>query len=138
MKTKIEECNEVIEQVARAHVPSQMIMKFLLEEKLYAQAAELALGMESVFAMLGRALDEVIADKERWPERISFTKHLKPKIDEAHAEIDFNCRWSQDILSRLPDTSEAIAIKRSFNHVAIARNQLLTKLLSIHERYLAL
>ncbi len=125
-----------VEQTAKVRRPSTMLMKFLLDEKLYAQAAELALGMESVFAMLGRQIDEVIDDKERCPDRISFTDHLKPKIDKAHAEIGFNCKWSQDILSELPDANETLVIRKSFNQVALARTKLLNKLLSIHDRYL--
>jgi hypothetical protein len=125
-----------VEQIAKARGLSRMIMKFMLEEKLYAQAAELVSGMESVFAMLGRDLDEVITDKKRWPERISFATHLQPKIEKAHAEIAYDCRWSMDILSQLPDTTETLAIRRSFKQIAIARNQLFNKLSNIQEQYL--
>ena len=139
MQPKKKDCNNAptkgVEQIAKNRRPSGMLMKFLLEEKLYAQAAELALGMKSVFAMLGRQFDEVIDDTERWPDRMSFADQLKPKIDDARAEIGFNCEWSQEILSQLPDATETLVIRESFNQVAIARTELLNKLLSIHDRY---
>lgn len=128
--------NSTPEGMGRKRWLSTALMKLLLEERSYGQAAELALGMESVFAMLGRHIDEILDDKERWPDRITFTKHLKPTIDEAYAEIDFNCRWTRDVLAELPNTTEAIAVRRAFDQVALARGGLVSKLLSIHDRYL--
>jgi hypothetical protein len=124
-----------IEDIAKKRRPSGILMELLLEERLYVQASELALGMESVFAMLGRQLDQIIEDQERGPSCIRFTGQLTSKIDEAHAEIGFHCWWSQQVLSELPDTIETQAIRNSFKQVASVRGQLLSKLLAIHDQY---
>ena len=115
---------------------SEILMDYLLREKFYEQAAELALGTELVFEMYSRQIDEVIEDMERWPGRITFSRHLQPLIDKAHAEIQYERAWSQEVWRRLPDTSATAAIMNSFHRTAKARARLLNKLLRIHDRVL--
>ena len=132
----MEECSNTNPKKEPRKRLTEILMDYLIEEKFYAQAAELPIGLQSVFEMLGTQIDEVIEEKKRWPDRITFKRHLKPIIDQAHEEIRFGQRWSRGVLSRLPDVDECHAIRKSFAQAAKARLELLNKVLYAHERFL--
>jgi hypothetical protein len=131
-----EECsNTNLKKQPRKRI-TEVLMNYLIEEKFYAQAAELPIGLQSVFEMLATQIDDVIEEKKRFPDQVTLNCHLKPVIEQAREEIRFGQRWSREVLSSLPDLAESRAIKKSFARAAKARLALLRKVLDADERFL--
>lgn len=123
-------------QIAEKRLVSSMLADFLIEDNMYSPAADLALGMESVFAGLASRIEQLVREVEEFPQRISFEKHLKPVLDECRAEINYNRKWFETLQSTLPFGVETSILREAFNTVAIARNKLLVKVMKVHDEFL--
>ncbi len=114
---------------------SKRLVRNLVTQEKYEQAAYVVLGARSVFDMYSRLISETVSKSRDVAETIG-RGELENIVEMAKEEIKDHRRWQEEVLSCLPRKDEALGLtgplRLAFTDASDARKKLLQQVMLAH------
>lgn len=112
VNTNIHQQPSTVEEVAKRRQISRMLVEMLISESLYKQAADIVVGTVNRFTDYRVEHERIMSGAGNSTANLDAT--ALEMFVTWRAEIVYLQRWSQSVLSNLPDHEDAIVLRTVF------------------------